>query len=86
MCHPWVGKIPWKRRWQTHFSTLAWEIPRTKAPGGLQSMESQRVRQEQRTTKTSGSVAVQTQAFCSCATGDAETAETDKTGGSHEES
>ena len=31
-------------------------------------------------TETSGSVAVQTQAFCSRATGDAETAETEKTG------
>ena len=28
----------------THSSTLAWEIPRTEEPGGLQSMGSQRVR------------------------------------------
>ena len=27
----------------THFSVLAWEIPRTEEPGGLQSMGSQRV-------------------------------------------
>ena len=27
----------------THSSTLAWEIPRTEEPGGLQSMGSQRV-------------------------------------------
>ena len=27
----------------THSSILAWEIPWTEAPGGLQSMESQRV-------------------------------------------
>ena len=27
----------------THSSTLAWEIPRTKEPGGLQSMGSRRV-------------------------------------------
>ena len=26
----------------THFSILAWEIPWTEAPGGLQSMESQK--------------------------------------------
>ena len=29
----------------THFSILAWEIPRIEEPGGLQSMGSQRVRQ-----------------------------------------
>ena len=27
----------------THFSSLAWRIPRTEEPGGLQSMGSQRV-------------------------------------------
>ena len=27
-----------------HFSILAWEIPQAKEPGGLQSMESQRIR------------------------------------------
>ena len=35
---PWVG-----RKWQTHSSILAWEIPCTEEPGGLQSMGSQRV-------------------------------------------
>ena len=29
----------------THFSILAWRIPWTEEPGGLRSMESQRVRQ-----------------------------------------
>ena len=33
----WVGKIPWRR------SILAWRIPRTEEPGGLQSIGSQRV-------------------------------------------
>ena len=32
---PWVGKTPWR--------ILAWRIPRTEEPGGLQSMGSQRV-------------------------------------------
>ena len=58
--NPWVGKIPWRRKWpptsvrgfsesQTWFSDwttasiLAWRIPRTAEPGGLQSMWSQRV-------------------------------------------
>ena len=30
----------------THSSILAWKIPRTEDPGGLQSMESQRVRHD----------------------------------------
>ena len=30
----------------THFSVLAWRIPYTDEPGGLQPMESQRVRQD----------------------------------------
>ena len=39
----WVGKIPWKRKMATCSCILAWEIPWTKEPGGLQSMWSQRV-------------------------------------------
>ena len=30
----------------THFSTLAWRIPRTEKPGRLQSMELERVRHD----------------------------------------
>ena len=36
---PWVGKIPWRRKWQPDPVFLPW----TEDPGGLQSMESQRV-------------------------------------------
>ena len=43
---PWVRKIPWGRKQQTHFSILAWEIPWTEKPGGLQSMGWQRVRHD----------------------------------------
>jgi len=39
--HPWVGKIPWRKKWQ--FGDLAWRIPGTEEPGRLQSMGSQRV-------------------------------------------
>ena len=39
---PWVGKIPWRRRWQPHSSMLAWRIPWMEEPGRLQSMGSQR--------------------------------------------
>ena len=34
-------KIPWKRAWQ-HSGILAWEIPWTEKPGGLQSIGSQK--------------------------------------------
>ena len=30
----------------THSSVLAWEFPRTEEPGGLQSMELQRIRHD----------------------------------------
>ena len=40
---PWVGKIPWRRKWQPHSSILAWRIAWTEEPGGLQSTGSQRV-------------------------------------------
>ena len=48
---PPVRKIPWRREWQPtpvffsffHSNILAWEIPWTEEPGGLQSIESQRV-------------------------------------------
>ena len=34
---------PLEKEMATHSSILAWEIPRTEEPGGLQSMGSQRV-------------------------------------------
>ena len=36
----WVRKVPWKRKWTTHFSIIAWEIPQTNEPGSLQPMGS----------------------------------------------
>ena len=39
---PWVGKIPWRRKWQP-IPVIAWEIPWIEEPGGLQSMGSNRV-------------------------------------------
>ena len=42
---PWVGKIhSLEKGTATHSSTLAWRIPWTEEPGGLQSMRLQRVR------------------------------------------
>ena len=37
------GKDPLEEGMATHSSILAWEIPWTEEPGGLQSMGSQRV-------------------------------------------
>ena len=41
-----VRKIPWGRKWQPHSSILAWEIPWTEEPGGLQLMGLKRVRHD----------------------------------------
>ena len=37
---------PLEKEMATHSSILAWRIPQTEDPGGLQSMESQRVRHD----------------------------------------
>ena len=38
---PGSGRFPWRRKWQP--TLLAWKIPRTEEPGGLQSTGLQRV-------------------------------------------
>ena len=43
---------PLEKEMATHSSTLAWKIPRTKEPGRLQSMGSQRVRHDWATAHT----------------------------------
>ena len=40
---PGLGRSPGEGR-ATHYSLLAWRIPRTEEPGGLQSTGSQRVK------------------------------------------
>ena len=46
----WVGSLGWEDPLEegmaTHSGILAWRIPRTEEPGGLQSMGSQRVRHD----------------------------------------
>ena len=42
----WVGKIPLEEGMATHSSILAWKIPWTEEPGGVQSMGSQRAGQD----------------------------------------
>ena len=43
----WVWSLGWEdpleKEMATHSSSLAWETPWTEEPGGLQSMESQKV-------------------------------------------
>ena len=47
MWETWVQSLGWEdpleKGMATHSSTLAWKIPWTEEPGGLQSMGSQRV-------------------------------------------
>ena len=42
--YPRVRKIHLKEKMATNFSLLAWEIPWTEEPGGLQPMGPQRVK------------------------------------------
>ena len=39
-----LAQYPLEKEMATHFNILAWEIPWTEEPGGLQSMGLQRVR------------------------------------------
>ena len=41
--NPWVGKIPWSRKWQPTPVFLPGKSPGLEEPGGLQSMDLQRV-------------------------------------------
>ena len=41
-----VWEDPLEKEMATHSSILAWKIPWTEEPGGLQSVESQRVRHD----------------------------------------
>ena len=43
---PWVGKIPWRRAWQTTPVFWPGESPWTGEPGRLQSLGSQRIRHD----------------------------------------
>ena len=50
MQETWVGSLgqedPLEKEMTTHSNILAWRIPWTEEPGGLQSIESQRVRHD----------------------------------------
>ena len=49
---PWVGKIPLEKEMATPSSILAWELPWTEVPGGLQSRGLQRVGHDWATVHT----------------------------------
>ena len=53
MQETWVpslgGEYPLEKEMAAHSSILAWEVPWTGEPGGLQSMGSQRVRHDLKT-------------------------------------
>ena len=51
--NPWVGKIPWSRKWQPTLVFLPGEPPWIEKPGGLQSIGLRRVRYN-RATKRKG--------------------------------
>jgi len=44
--HPWVGKIPWRKKWQPTLVFLPGKLLWTEEPGGLQSMGLQRVQHD----------------------------------------
>ena len=49
ICRRVIYRVPWEqmeKAMAAHFSTLAWKIPWTEEPGGLQSMGSLRVRHD----------------------------------------
>ena len=43
---PWVGKMPWRRKWQPTPVFLPGELHGPEEPGGLWPIESQRVRHD----------------------------------------
>ena len=50
---PWLGKIPWRRKWQPTPVFLLWRVPWTEEPGGLQSVELQWVGHDRACMQTS---------------------------------
>ena len=46
--NPWVGNMPWRRKWHPTPVFLPGWMPRTEEPGGLQPMGSQRVPHDKR--------------------------------------
>ena len=56
MLETWVPSLGWddplEKEMATHFSILAWEIPWTEKPGGLESMGLQRIGHDLASEKT----------------------------------
>ena len=60
---PGLGR-PLEKEMTTHSSILVWRIPWTEEPGGLQSMESQRVGHGSATQQQRGCVALSNYSRC----------------------
>ena len=58
----WVGKIPWRREWATHSSTLTWEIPWIEETGRLMGLQRVRhnlmIRQQQQMMRTTAPASI----------------------------
>ena len=52
------GQVPLEEEMAPHSSILAWKIPGTEEPGGLQPMRSQRVRHDLATKQVSASLSL----------------------------
>ena len=64
----WVGKKPLEKEMATHSSILAWKIPGTEEPGGLQPMGLHRVSHAE-ATEPSSSTAQEWPPLCLGASG-----------------
>ena len=68
MQETWVGSLVWEDPLEegmaTHCSILAWRIPWTEEPGGLQSTGLQRVRQDKVTKHTHLQKHLKSQVLC----------------------
>ena len=56
--NPWVEKFPWRREWLPTPVFLPGISPWTEEPGGLQSMESQRVRHNGATKHSTANIII----------------------------
>ena len=55
--NPWVGKLPLEKETATHSRILAWEIPWTEEPGGLQAVAKRPMQLKQLSTQAQDSLA-----------------------------
>ena len=70
MWENWVQSLDWEdpleEGMETHFSILAWRIPMTEEPGGLQTMGSQRLRHNWATKHSTAQSDCSSECACVC--------------------